>query len=72
MSAKREDILAGLHAVGGSIANIFKEVIPEAEHADCAELLLSLLNDIEATKPREEFRQVVMGAMRSLGYEPGK
>lgn len=50
MSAKRDDILAGLRAVGVSLGNIFGEVIPEAEHADTAAELLALLNQIEAKK----------------------
>jgi len=72
MSAKRDDILAGLRAVGVSLGNIFGEVIPESEHADTAAELLALLNQIEANKPREELRVVVIGALAALGFEPVK
>ncbi|MGK5079617.1 hypothetical protein [Janthinobacterium sp. HLX7-2] len=66
------DTLDGLYAVGGSIASIFTDGMGVDEIEDCANELFSLLNQIETTKPHPEFRQVVIGAMRAIGFEPVK
>jgi len=66
------DTLNALYAVGGSVAKAFAEVIPEEEWEDCAAVLLDLLNQIEASKPLPELREVVLGAMRAIGFEPKK
>lgn len=64
--------LDGIFAVGGSVATIFAQVIPKSELEGCASELMALLNQIEATNPIPEFRNVVLGAMRAIGYEPIK
>ncbi|PJC95415.1 hypothetical protein GQ37_027615 [Janthinobacterium sp. BJB1] len=66
------DTLDGLYAVGGSIASIFTDGMGAVEIEDCATELLELLNQIEASKPRPEFRQVVIGALQAIGYAPVK
>jgi hypothetical protein len=70
--AEHQSTIDGLRAIGVELANIFGEVIPSSEHHDTAECLMSLLNSIEANKPREEFRAVVIGALAGLGFEPVK
>jgi hypothetical protein len=68
----RQAKLDGIFAVGGSVASIFAKSIPAEELEDCAAELMALLNQIEATKPIAEFREVVLGAMRAIGFEPVK
>ena len=66
------DALNGLYAVGGSIASIFTKNMDDAKIEGHAKDLLALLNQIEASEPRPEFREVVLGAMRAIGFEPVK
>jgi hypothetical protein len=72
MADLRRAKLDGIFAVGGSVASIFAKAIPADELENCAAELLALLNEIEATKPLPEFKEVVLGAMRAIGFEPVK
>lgn len=72
MADLRKAKLDGIFAVGGSVASIFSKSIPAAELEGCATELMALLNQIESTKPLPEFREIVLGAMRAIGFEPVK
>jgi predicted component of type VI protein secretion system len=73
MSVKSDAILAGLFAAGESISEVVsRHVTDDALKSAIARDLMALLNQIEATAPREEFLNVVKGAMRGLGFDPTK
>lgn len=73
MSAKITAIHKGIFDTGVEIGNIISESVPDdALQAVIAEDLLGLLNRIEADSPRDEFRNVVIGVLAGLGFEPLK
>lgn len=72
MSIKRDEILAGFLEVGQNIGKIFADVIPADEHENTAIELMAYLNRLEAESAREEYRRIVFGALRGIGFEPTK
>ncbi len=72
VAALRKSTLDGIYAVGGSIASICTSGVSDLEREEIAEQLMGLLNQIEATDARPEFREAVRGAMKALGFEPVK
>lgn len=59
---------------GQCIGGIFADHIPAEKHAEVAGDLLAYLNQVEgympATSDMQFARQVVIGAMKALGFEP--